>query len=157
MRGARQQTALKSARTSEFQFTRPAWGATKLPSVHPARCGFNSRAPRGARQCRRVGDVELSLFQFTRPAWGATSAPTSVRSEQCFNSRAPRGARHPASTSLSIHLCFNSRAPRGARHTSRAMMSPRVTIAFRLNRCFGQNEMNAKTMKKRVESQSPFG
>jgi len=56
----------------EFQFTRPAWGAT-CACAHVARGkhGFNSRAPRGARRGRQAHKF------------------IGMR----FNSRAPRGAR----------------------------------------------------------------
>ena len=103
----------------QFQFTRPAWGATDALQRSITDTGFNSRAPRGARHYApgdQVGAVMVSIhaprvgrdsasrgqpaldgFQFTRPAWGATLSRISEADvEECFNSRAPRGARRRA-------------------------------------------------------------
>jgi len=95
-RGARRSLTSVSLPQVQFQFTRPAWGATcrRCCRRPPSRC-FNSRAPRGARpwlgrhdhergqvsiHAPRVGRdspprsraTDAPAFQFTRPAWGAT-------------------------------------------------------------------------------------
>jgi len=70
-RVGRDQSVEIDVRDWEFQFTRPAWGATRECSDPVGHRRFNSRAPRGAR---RHADY-----------------PWTVCS--CFNSRAPRGAR----------------------------------------------------------------
>ena len=60
-----------------FQFTRPAWGATKFSKKRIRRRSFNSRAPRGARPFFGPQDEKFAEFQFTRPAWGATDMSTN--------------------------------------------------------------------------------
>ena len=70
-RGARPPLASGCPPVVLFQFTRPAWGATRRS------CTRRSRA----------------WFQFTRPAWGATLPARGLPRSGGFNSRAPRGAR----------------------------------------------------------------
>ena len=67
-------TALKSAPLLlEFQSTRPVWGATHLSPVPSSRLlSFNPRAPCGARLLLARVVTESLKFQSTRPVWGAT-------------------------------------------------------------------------------------
>jgi len=109
-------SALKVGFTlSGFQFTRPAWGATRSGSPeHPALQFQFTRPAWGATQ-RLSGNEPADVFQFTRPAWGATGGIHGGAQGACFNSRAPRGARLIRLRSRRRRWCFNSRAPRGAR------------------------------------------
>jgi len=52
-RMGRDKKAVQALLADKFQFTRPAWGATRRNEAVKTR----------------------NLFQFTRPAWGATHAP----------------------------------------------------------------------------------
>jgi len=104
-RGARPGAPLLSERIKLFQFTRPAWGATRI----------------------KDGLHVPGKFQFTRPAWGATVPHRQYCARQSsFNSRAPRGARRFRFVGMHSDYCFNSRAPRGARLHSHG----RARLAF---------------------------
>ena len=96
--GRDQEYAARS-QTTEFQSTRPVWGATFLVlcgvedvhvSIHAPRVGrdtpmmtsfsprkgFNPRAPCGARRRMQQCSTSTMTFQSTRPVWGATGGKT---------------------------------------------------------------------------------
>mgnify|MGYP007050225190 CR=1 FL=1 len=98
-RGARLSWQRKCGVPVPFQFTRPAWGATRHSCLILLFFGFNSRAPRGARRAGSRTPARRGWFQFTRPAWGATRARPWAWYAGGFNSRAPRGARRTYRTS----------------------------------------------------------
>ena len=81
-----------------FQFTHPAWGATRLrnhilanpqrfnsrtprgvrlivAALQDKKLSFNSRTPRGVRPSTTRPHASAKSFQFTHPAWGATNWP----------------------------------------------------------------------------------
>ena len=90
-------TLLASA--TEFQFTHPGRGATKLQE--------------------RINDWEFK-FQFTHPGRGATTGSGDPLPRlPSFNSRTPGGVRPSASISLTLIFgSFNSRTPGGVRRDS---------------------------------------
>jgi len=67
-----------SAASAKFQFTRPAWGATCGMDYVTFQVNVSIHAPRVGRDApsARRGRPPAA-FQFTRPAWGATSTPAS--------------------------------------------------------------------------------
>ena len=142
--GCDQAAATKKGFMSEFQSTRPVWGATRSPMWRSCSSRyFNPRAPCGARRTRGRGEVQPEHISIHAPRVGRDSM-RSVGSifSYYFNPRAPCGAR-PVLTgtgyknkSISIHaprvgrdcpgrsrLCrtryFNPRAPCGARQLLR--------------------------------------
>jgi len=136
-----------------FQFTRPAWGATRKRvqrpqvegvSIHAPRVGrdpvrtnrsrqmqVSIHAPRVGRD--RVGDNGLIEFQVSihAPRVGRDHrSPTPARSMQ-VSIHAPRVGRDIQFllSLLRIHS-FNSRAPRGARHASHIFRRAAVVFQF---------------------------
>jgi len=107
-------------RSAVFQFTRPAWGATKRNHQCDPRVPVSIHAPRMGRdrQPRQQGPAACQ-FQFTRPAWGATRIIGDHPENVCFNSRAPHGARPRRDLPYLRQNRFNSRAPHGARRALR--------------------------------------
>jgi len=124
-----------------FQFTRPAWGATKLIRNVTGVDSFNSRAPRGARPQRDNDGVHKGGFNSRAPR-GARRLPAGLVITQRVSIHAPRVGRDCEDSisqrmePVSIHAprvgrdrnyelslpdttSFNSRAPRGARQGSR--------------------------------------
>ena len=114
--GCDQAAATKKGFMSEFQSTRPVWGATRSPMwrscssryFNPrAPCGarllwfkystefiyFNPRAPCGARRTEHGEAVIREKFQSTRPVWGATKAAAGDRPRQLISIHAPRVGR----------------------------------------------------------------
>ena len=114
-RGARRQLRGNRVRTSAFQSTRPAWGATDVTramaavanvSIHAPRVGrdmfsvssapprrFNPRAPRGARRPERIISLAV-IVSIHAPRVGRDRfAAAQLTPRHCFNPRAPRGAR----------------------------------------------------------------
>jgi len=61
-----------------FQFTRPAWGATSASERASQMPEVSIHAPRMGRDrvCVRIVQA-VPGFQFTRPAWGATPVSTA--------------------------------------------------------------------------------
>jgi len=55
-----------------FQFTRPAWGATRVSIMSISAHTVSIHAPRVGRDLSKGKQKENDMFQFTRPAWGAT-------------------------------------------------------------------------------------
>ena len=55
-----------------FQFTRPAWGATRFLYGHGNGWEFQFTRPAWGATPRIIRGNTSRLFQFTRPAWGAT-------------------------------------------------------------------------------------
>ena len=124
-----------------FQFTRPAWGATRCRLDLLSFGLFQFTRPAWGATALALLKSLRTAFQFTRPAWGATSFFVPYTRPACFNSRAPHGARPqgwprksnrrkfqftrpawgatrlPQSASRSA-VCFNSRAPHGARQSA---------------------------------------
>ena len=134
--GCDQAAVHEAKKHAQFQFTHPAWGATRthnccsvrlaVVSIHAPRVGcdylftsilaltrcFNSRTPRGVRQEFEGTMLEDELFQFTHPAWGATLAinracPVST----CFNSRTPRGVRLIMARQAAVREAFQFTHP----------------------------------------------
>ena len=112
--GCDQAAATKKGFMSEFQSTRPVWGATVLPASLD-----------GSR-----------LFQSTRPVWGATISNAASQVDYGISIHAPRVGRDfpPAAKGVSMPD-FNPRAPCGARraaamaalvHQSISIHAPRV-------------------------------
>ncbi len=104
-------TALQAL--SEFQSTRPARGATDVPS----------------------GDYLLGyVFQSTRPARGATRIWNSTWTAVRVSIHAPRAGRDDADPRGTARrpCCFNPRAPRGARH--RATSTEVISVEFQSTR-----------------------
>ncbi len=116
--GARPGRRQGTGQVTEFQSTRPAWGATADRLLQRARqISFNPRAPHGARPwCGRY-KTPRPWFQSTRPAWGATSAVRFSFLALClFQSTRPAwGATITAAALSASAVCFNPRAPHGAR------------------------------------------
>ena len=113
-RGVRRPPPTAPSAPAKFQFTHPAWGATRQPTLHlTRRSRFNSRTPRGVRRhvflCFCVSDTVsihaprvgcdsgktkghfvIFWFHFTHPAWGATSGSTGVACVNTVSIHAPR-------------------------------------------------------------------
>ena len=80
---------------NEFQFTRPAWGATAglLPDARGEHVSIH--APRVGRDFKLLATGFVIRVSIHAPRVGRdVTALSDVPSESCFNSRAPRGARH---------------------------------------------------------------
>jgi len=114
--GRDQPPAFLAQLAGEFQFTRPAWGATLTRRGGGCRVkGFNSRAPRGARHLGAATSDGRGLFQFTRPAWGATMRYEIVAQEQEFQFTRPAwGATAMSAAALAAAL-VSIHAPRVGR------------------------------------------
>ena len=126
--GARLRRKWMHIRPSEFQSTRPVWGATGVAIMGYCRIGISIHAPRVGRDiCRPVLTPLTMTFQSTRPVWGATTRRWARRwGARHFNPRAPCGARPCRPSSPPPDPDFNPRAPCGARrrYTSSRMRTP---------------------------------
>ena len=138
--GCDQAAATKKGFMSEFQSTRPVWGATGFGCLY-VRPGsnFNPRAPCGARQWALVQEDVIRQFQSTRPVWGATPKLYHLAYYSKFQSTRPVwgatlctlffggsflvfqstrpvwGATHCSMRFVCCIWYFNPRAPCGAR------------------------------------------
>ena len=81
---------------SQFQSTRPVWGATSGGAKVEAHTVISIHAPRVGRDADQLlCRGQVSIFQSTRPVWGATMHHRrNVGGRNYFNPRAPCGARH---------------------------------------------------------------
>ena len=125
-----------------FQSTRPVWGATHSPASDPGCARISIHAPRVGRDSSfRRCPCTAAAFQSTRPVWGATRADGWRRYVlQHFNPRAPCGARRRGRLAAHAGMAnFNPRAAwarRGQRRASgRTVFSPTMT-QLRLSRAF---------------------
>jgi len=66
-------------RQVKFQFTRPAWGATGVRADGAQRVDVSIHAPRVGRDSTCTPPTWFRGFQFTRPAWGATRRTPLIR------------------------------------------------------------------------------
>ena len=125
---------------TQFQSTRPIWGATVIAiHIRAYRRDFNPRAPYGARpgvvalpgdskaisihapHMGRDGAYEWKVggmmpFQSTRPIWGATRIHRVHPAQRGISIHAPHMGRDTHCTPLcATGFYFNPRAPYGAR------------------------------------------
>ena len=93
--GARPSLRAITKTISQFQSTRPVWGATPACHGKPVGADISIHAPRVGRDaaCRPARTISWT-FQSTRPVWGATVYPNAKMDKRShFNPRAPCGAR----------------------------------------------------------------
>jgi len=117
---------------SKFQFTRPAWGATHGLDSAPVVVSFNSRAPHGARLLHPHLSWPSRMFQFTRPAWGATPDTSVAADGFRFQFTRPAwGATHGVSRRAN-NLMVSIHAPRMGRDFFE--LSRRIATWFQFTR-----------------------
>ena len=117
--GCDQAAATKKGFMSEFQSTRPVWGATTIVRRPGNTTRFQSTRPVWGATCGSVtSGTSYPLFQSTRPVWGATMKKAKKAMCNVFQSTRPVwGATHspasdPGCARISIH------APRVGRDSS---------------------------------------
>ena len=82
--GCDQAAATKKGFMSEFQSTRPVWGATRERLTAYHRTGFQSTRPVwGATTVLLDYICDFRVFQSTRPVWGATANLTILPRQIC--------------------------------------------------------------------------
>ncbi len=129
--GCDQAAATKKGFMSEFQSTRPVWGATRSPMWRSCSSRyFNPRAPCGARRADPRPRGRAARISIHAPRVGRDFYGSSIAQSLYISIHAPRVGRdalHGACLArTSPH--FNPRAPCGARHRER------ITALF--NRAF---------------------
>ena len=117
-RGARPDVQEVKATVTEFQSTRPAWGATAAIKFDSSTSIISIHAPRvGRDEMLIVKNTSILQFQSTRPVWGATRARLMELDAAIISIHAPRVGRDATRTmNAGRRSYFNPRAPCGARH-----------------------------------------
>ena len=111
-----------------FQFTRPAWGATIVRGQKGNKNEVSIHAPRVGRDHLSPASHDVREFQFTRPAWGATVRHASASKPNIVSIHAPRVGRDSPIPSTAPYHCVSIHAPRVGRDAapSYIIVSPHV-------------------------------
>ena len=143
--GARPIMYNKLRNMSEFQSTRPVWGATATGRHTAALWIISIHAPRMGRD-RRPADRRLQAPNFNpRAPYGARLSPRCPHraTSADFNPRAPYGARLPGSGILSRPSRFQSTRPvwgaTAKLHNFPVQFCARVTVNSMQQTIFGQS------------------
>jgi len=95
----------------QFQFTRPAWGATHFSTTKGDETMFQFTRPAWGATRAFVSLSTIKGFQFTRPAWGATSPCAFVNPLRAVSIHAPRVGRDPGGGQSCVCAMFQFTRP----------------------------------------------
>ena len=123
--------SLASSHRPRFQFTRPAWGATRKLNYLFTALAVSIHAPRVGRDAATLKNYSQAMVSIHAPRVGRDDKTYSfIKKPHRFNSRAPRGARLNHGKMRRSCARFNSRAPRGARQYPSSKVCPEGSFQF---------------------------
>ena len=114
--GARHIAAAPDHKHTQFQSTRPVWGATCcILRRHSLAPNFNPRAPCGTRRDRRAARCALHRISIHAPRVGRDALAPGVFTEGYISIHAPRVGRDYIDREAAIEICISIHAPRVGR------------------------------------------
>ena len=114
--GERPRRNRKSSRSSIFQSTPPAWGATSRPISSPLIYSYFNPRPRMGSDVRKAREYACRFISIHAPAWGATRPCGSLCKPFHISIHAPAWGATWFFV-FSLNVCkFQSTPPHGERH-----------------------------------------